>query len=502
MTMSEVPDGVEMGSVSREIRPSATLMITRDGADGVEVLLGRRAESMPAFPEYWAFPGGGLSRVDKLAVEELEQLTGPNAAAFAAIMREIVEELGFACVNGKIVEVNSIARGLVVEDKANWLPQVKQGNIPCDTTGIRHISSRTTPPFGPVLFENIFLHIHGGDKEEVPQPSIVGQTEFVEFTWQTAGQLLEKWQQNEMKIAPPVVTLLMQLKHTLAQFDGNMILTAEEMQKQQIGRRSILFAHGVEVVPVKTATLPPADHTNSYLVGDPDGDFVLVDPAARMREGMEQLATAVERHNGNLIAIVFTHPHSDHLGDFDLLKEAFDVPIWASKETSSHIPCQRILVDGETLQLGKQKWQVLQTPGHHPGHICLLGDAGLVAGDMVAGIGTILIPPHEGDMEVYLQQLQRLIDLKPHLIFPSHGPVIPLPEKKLSYYLNHRTARHQKVLDAVSDGNQTLAQIANIAYQDSPDAHPLLAQDQTLSHLLSHQRNGIVSQQNNNWKMV
>jgi len=500
--MSEVPAGVKMGVASRKIRPSATLMITRDGIDGVEVLLGRRAESMPVFPEYWAFPGGSLSRVDKLAVEELEQLTGPNAAAIAAIMREVVEELGFTCNNGKIVSVDSIARNLVVEDKANWLSQVKQGNIVCDTTGIRHISSRTTPPFGPGLFENTFLHVHGGSMEEVPQASIVGQTEFVDFEWQTAEKFLQRWQRFEMKIAPPVVTLLMQLKRTLPQFDGDMMLTAEEMERQQIGRRSILFAYGVEVVPVKTATLPPADHTNSYLTGDPDGDFVLVDPAARMREGMEQLATAVERHNGNLVAIVFTHPHSDHLGDFDLLREAFDVPIWGSKETSAHISCQRILVDGETLQLGKQKWQVLQTPGHHPGHICLLGDAGLVAGDMVAGIGTILIPPNEGDMDQYLQQLQRLIELKPHLIFPSHGPVIPLPEKKLSYYLNHRSARHQRVLDAVSNGNRSLANIAKIAYQDSPDAHPLLAQDQTLSHLLSHQRNGKVSHQDNCWEIV
>jgi len=500
--MSEVPKGVEMGSVSRKIRPSATMMITRDGSNGVEVLLGRRAESMPAFPGYWAFPGGGLSGVDKLAVEELAQLDGPNAAAFAAIMREVVEELGFACAEGKIVVVDDAARSLVVADKANWLPQVKQGNIPCDTQGIRHISSRTTPPFGPVLFENTFLHIHGGSSQEVPQPSIVGQTEFVEFTWQTADQLLAKWKTHEMKIAPPVVTLMMQLKRTLARFDGNMDLSAEEMEKQQIGRRSILFAYGVEVVPVKTATLPPADHTNSYLIGDPEGDFVLVDPAARMREGMEDLAVAVERHNGNLLAIVFTHPHSDHLGDFDLLREAFDVPIWGSQQTSEQIPCQRILHDGEILQLGQQKWQVLQTPGHHPGHICLLGDAGLVAGDMVAGIGTILIPPSEGDMDQYLQQLQRLIDLKPHLIFPSHGPVIPLPEKKLKYYLDHRAARHQRVLDAVAAGNSKLAQISMIAYQDSPDAHPLLAQDQTLSHLLSQQRSGKVAEEDYHWKII
>ena len=220
--MSEVPKGVEMDSVSRKIRPSATMMITRDGSNGVEVLLGRRAESMPAFPGYWAFPGGGLSRVDKLAVEELTQLDGPNAAAIAAIMREVVEELGFACADGKIVVVDDAARSLVVADKANWLPQVKQGNIPCDTGGIRHISSRTTPPFGPVLFENTFLHIHGGSSQEVPQPSIVGQTEFVEFTWQSAERLLAKWKTHEMKIAPPVVTLMMQLKRTLARFDGNM----------------------------------------------------------------------------------------------------------------------------------------------------------------------------------------------------------------------------------------------------------------------------------------
>ena len=45
-----------------------------------------------------------------------------------------------------------------------------------------------------------------------------------------------------------------------------------------------------------------------------------------MREGMEQLAEAVDRHRGELIAILFTHSHGDHIGDMDLLREAFDVP--------------------------------------------------------------------------------------------------------------------------------------------------------------------------------
>ena len=86
-----------------------------------------------------------------------------------------------------------------------------------------------------------------------------------------------------------------------------------------------------------------------------EGEFVLVDPACRMREGMEQLAEAVDRHRGELIAILFTHSHGDHIGDMDLLREAFDVPVWGSEYTSRSVHCDRILVDGEVLQLGKPR---------------------------------------------------------------------------------------------------------------------------------------------------
>jgi glyoxylase-like metal-dependent hydrolase (beta-lactamase superfamily II) len=116
------------------------------------------------------------------------------------------------------------------------------------------------------------------------------------------------------------------------------------------------------------------------MVGDPEGDYVLVDPAVRMREDMESLATAIDRHKGTLVAVIFTHSHGDHLADIGLLREAIDAPIWGSEYTSRSVPCDRILCDGDELQLGEQCWEVLITPGHHPGHICLLGDAGLVAG--------------------------------------------------------------------------------------------------------------------------
>jgi len=102
-------------------------------------------------------------------------------------------------------------------------------------------------------------------------------------------------------------------------------------------------------------------------------------------------------------------------------------------------------------------------------------------------------------MMTYIEQLERLLDLDPHLIFPSHGPVIPLPFMTLEHYIKHRSSRHDKVLAAVETGHTILEDIARVAYEDTPDAHPGLAIDQTLSHLLSHEKGGKVRTTDGGW---
>ena len=499
--MSEVPEGVSMATRARGApRPTATMTLTRDGPEGVEVLLGLRAKTMRAFPNYWAFPGGGVSSVDRAAVETLPALEGPEAASIACIMREMSEELGLAPSGTGVIALEPQARLAIVADKKQWLPLALDKAFPVERQRIRTLSHRITPPFGPVQFDNAFLHLHLGAWEAVPEIDLEPQTEFTEIMWAKPTDILERWKAHEIKVAPPVVTLLMEIERTLERVERDMESAAEDIAERLPGRRSILFAHGVEVVPIKTATLPPADHTNCYLVGDPDGEFIIVDPAVRMREDMEALATAVERHRGELKAILFTHSHGDHLADMSLLREAFDVPVWGSDYTAKSVPCQRVLTDGETLTLGRQNWTVLITPGHHPGHVCLFSEAGLVAGDMLAGIGTILIPPHTGDMNEFRLQLERLKALKPHLVFPSHGPVVAIPDRLIDHYLSHRRARHARVLEAVRNGASQLVKIAEEAYADTPDAHPGLAVDQTLSHLRALATDGMVWEENGTWR--
>ena len=77
--------------------------------------------------------------------------------------------------------------------------------------------------------------------------------------------------------------------------------------------------------------------------------------------------------------------------------------------------------------------------------------------------------------------------------------IVTKPTALLNHYVSHRRARHARVLDAVQAGHRIVADISREAYADSPEAHPGLAQDQTLAHLLAHAQQGTVRQHNGGW---
>jgi glyoxylase-like metal-dependent hydrolase (beta-lactamase superfamily II) len=95
-------------------------------------------------------------------------------------------------------------------------------------------------------------------------------------------------------------------------------------------------------------------------------------------------------------------------------------------------------------------------------------------------------------MGAYISGLERIRDLRPKVLFPGHGPLVANPERLLTHYIEHRKARHQKVLEAVRAGNSDIPSIASAAYSDTPGAHPTLAEDQALSHLKELVRTGTV----------
>jgi glyoxylase-like metal-dependent hydrolase (beta-lactamase superfamily II) len=112
-----------------------------------------------------------------------------------------------------------------------------------------------------------------------------------------------------------------------------------------------------------------------------------------------------------------------------------------------------------------------------------VGDA-IVAGDMVAGVGTILIDPSEGDMALYLASLERLLARPQMTLLPAHGPAIPDGHAKLREYLSHRRMREARAAAALRDEPRALTELVAEVYSETPHALWVLAERSLLAHLV------------------
>ena len=243
-------------------------------------------------------------------------------------------------------------------------------------------------------------------------------------------------------------------------------------------------AHGVRTVPLRTPTLPPATHTNLHLLDG--GAGLIIDPGSPYPEEIERAVAACQAwttHRRPLTGIFLTHHHGDHVGGAAALRDRLGLPILAHATTAALVgfDVDKEVRDGDVIG----GWTALHTPGHAAGHVCLWQPERrlLIAGDMVASVGSIVVDPDEGDMAQYLDSLDRLRALDARAMFPAHGAVIDNPTHRLTSYTQHRLWRESRILAALSPEPQPLGAVTRGAYTDVSAAILWLAERSALAHL-------------------
>lgn len=243
-------------------------------------------------------------------------------------------------------------------------------------------------------------------------------------------------------------------------------------------------APGVRRLTAPNPSLMTGPGTNSYLVGEKR--LVAIDPGPDEPDHLEALA---ELAGGRLAGILVTHSHPDHAPGAKRLGELTGAVVCGFGERAGFVP-ERLLAEGDRIELGDLALGVVHTPGHASDHLCFLAEAAgrlLFSGDHVMGGSTVVIAPPDGDMSQYLSSLERLLEMEPGLgaIAPGHGPALTDPAAVLRHYISHRLAREKAVLAALSARHEaTVEQIVADVYTDvAAELHPI-ARYSVWAHLL------------------
>ena len=176
---------------------------------------------------------------------------------------------------------------------------------------------------------------------------------------------------------------------------------------------------------------------NCYIVGsEKSKDVIIIDPGAESNK-IKKIISA-KSYNPKLILL--THGHGDHIGGTKNLKKEYNIPVYIHKKDSAMLKDERLnftkmmfrngvsinadklLGDGDNITLDNMKFQVLHTPGHTPGGICLKHKKIVFTGDTLfkGSIGRTDFPG--GSQEQIIKSIkEKLLVLDDDtVVYPGH----------------------------------------------------------------------------------
>ncbi len=465
-------------------KDAAAVILLNDAGD--RVLWARRNPQIAFLGGWHAFPGGKLEISDALL--PVENCADAKLGKFiACAAREAFEETGVLLARGG----ERLTRGQraslhddLISGRMTFAEILEHWNLRIDAADFAYTGFWTTPQFSPARFKTRFF-LAACPSKQTPYAAI-SELENVEFI--RPLDALNKWKKSEVLISPPV---LLSLK-TLAE-DGleSEVQNPNSVSKKLLANsqkadgeiRHIELNPRVICFPLKTETLPPATHTNCFIVGR--RRFVVIDAASRdesEQNALHRLIDSFVESNFECLAIITTHLHGDHTGGETVLqthlKEKFDleIPLATHRQTANalagKVDFQTFIEEGEAFDLADEDGKpfllkTLHTPGHAAGLLAFYDEefGFLLSGDNVVHSSSVVIAPPEGNLNDYLSSLERLRDL-PDLRFlcGSHGAAVFDAKSKIESYIVHRLEREKQILGAIENGAKTASEIVERVY--------------------------------------
>jgi hydroxyacylglutathione hydrolase len=190
---------------------------------------------------------------------------------------------------------------------------------------------------------------------------------------------------------------------------------------------------------------------NCSVIGDESTrEAIVIDPG----DNVDQILGLIKKHNLQIKQIVITHAHIDHVGGAAKLRAATGAPVllnqndyallkmldvqaaWIGMPTPGKVEIDNSIGQSDTVRAGSLEAQVIHTPGHTEGSICLYFpvEKKLIAGDtLFAGsIGRTDLPG--GSYEKILRSLHGQVLALPDetIVIPGHGPATTIGEERES----------------------------------------------------------------------
>jgi glyoxylase-like metal-dependent hydrolase (beta-lactamase superfamily II) len=251
--------------------------------------------------------------------------------------------------------------------------------------------------------------------------------------------------------------------------------------------------------------------TQTYLAGE--RELAVIDPGPDLPEHLDALEEAIGGRP--VVAIMCTHTHRDHSPAARPLADRTGAPIVGcaplSLETvgpradasfdGDYAP-DRVLADGESIEIDGAELTAVATPGHTSNHLSFeYGDA-LFTGDHVMGWSTTVVVPPDGDMAAYMASLDKLRRREDRIYYPAHGPAVTNPQRYVRHLVGHRMQREKQILDLVRERPRPIPEIVANAYPGLDPRLVTAAGGSVLAHLVDLERRGLVEHRGDAWTIA